>query len=80
MRRIVSENPALREELLDEALKLFQDMGQVYKVELLSDLKPKAPPRFPTKKPRMSIRKMAWPQFIALASLLISVGPHVMEV
>jgi threonyl-tRNA synthetase len=43
MRRIVSENPAFtREELpIDDAIKLFQDMGQVYKVELLSDLKTK---------------------------------------
>ncbi len=43
MRRIVSENPAFtREELpIDDAIKLFQDMGQPYKVELLSDLKTK---------------------------------------
>ena len=43
MRRIVSENPAFtREELpIDDAIKLFEDMGQTYKVELLSDLKTK---------------------------------------
>ncbi|MDQ7814631.1 MAG: threonine--tRNA ligase [Patescibacteria group bacterium] len=41
MGKIVAENPAfVREELpLDDAIKLFGDMGQVYKVELLKDLK-----------------------------------------
>lgn len=43
MRRIISENPAfVREEIsLDDAIKLFSDLGQVYKVELLNDLKTK---------------------------------------
>lgn len=43
MRKIVKENPAFtREELaLDDAIKLFRELGQDYKVELLSDLKTK---------------------------------------
>lgn len=43
MRRIVSENPAfVRKEMpLDEAIKLFGEMKQPYKVELLTDLKTK---------------------------------------
>jgi threonyl-tRNA synthetase len=43
MTRIVQENPVFtREELpIDEAIALFQEMGQVYKVELLTDLKTK---------------------------------------
>ncbi|MGK5086034.1 threonine--tRNA ligase, partial [Bdellovibrionota bacterium FG-2] len=40
MRKIVRESPAFTrmEVSIDEAIKLFQDMGQVYKVELLNDL------------------------------------------
>lgn len=43
MRKILRENPAFTrmEVSLDEAIKLFQDMGQTYKVELLNDLKTK---------------------------------------
>lgn len=43
MKKIVKQNPSFtREELpIDEAIKLFSDMGQVYKVELLNDLKTK---------------------------------------
>ncbi|MEI7511959.1 MAG: threonine--tRNA ligase [Candidatus Uhrbacteria bacterium] len=43
MRKILRENPAFtRMEMpIDEAIKLFADMGQVYKVELLNDLKTK---------------------------------------
>ncbi len=43
MRKILRENPAFTrmEVSLDEAIKLFQDMGQIYKVELLNDLKTK---------------------------------------
>lgn len=43
MRKIVRESPAFtRMEIpIDEAIKLFQDMGQTYKVELLNDLKTK---------------------------------------
>jgi len=43
MKRIVSENPAFtQEELsLDDAIKLFKELGQDYKVELLNDLKTK---------------------------------------
>src|SRR5258708_3252017 len=42
MRRIINkDNPAfVREEMpIDDAIKLFADMGQTYKVELLNDLK-----------------------------------------
>ena len=41
MRRIVKENSAFEriEMPIDEAIKLFTDMGQTYKVELLNDLK-----------------------------------------
>lgn len=41
MRSIVKENPSfVREEMpIDDAIKLFQDLGQIYKVELLRDLK-----------------------------------------
>jgi len=43
MRKILRENPAFTrmEVTVDEAIKLFQDMGQTYKVELLNDLKTK---------------------------------------
>ena len=43
MKKIVSQNPAfVREELaIDEAIKLFQELGQTYKLELLNDLKTK---------------------------------------
>lgn len=43
MRRLVQENPAfVRGELaLDEAISLFSELGQTYKVELLNDLKTK---------------------------------------
>lgn len=43
MRRIVKENPAFtREELpIDGALKLFRELGQTYKIELLTDIKTK---------------------------------------
>ena len=43
MRKILKENPAFtRSEMpIDDAIKLFGEMGQVYKVELLSDLKTK---------------------------------------
>ncbi len=43
MQRIQKENPAFtREEVsLDDAIKLFSDLGQTYKVELLNDLKTK---------------------------------------
>jgi threonyl-tRNA synthetase len=43
MRKILKENPAFtRSEMpIDDAIKLFGEMGQVYKVELLTDLKTK---------------------------------------
>ena len=43
MQRIQKENPAFtREEVsLDDAIKLFSELGQTYKVELLNDLKTK---------------------------------------
>jgi threonyl-tRNA synthetase len=43
MQRIQKENPAFtREEIsLDDAIKLFSELGQTYKVELLNDLKTK---------------------------------------
>ena len=43
MRRIMNEKPAFtREEItLDEGIKLFTNLGQTYKVELLNDLKTK---------------------------------------
>ncbi len=43
MKKLVKENPAfLREEMpIDEAVERFKGMGQVYKVELLNDLKTK---------------------------------------
>ncbi|MBD3251946.1 threonine--tRNA ligase [Candidatus Uhrbacteria bacterium] len=43
MKKLVSGNPTFeREELsMDEAIKLFEDLGQTYKVELLQDLKEK---------------------------------------
>lgn len=43
MQNVVKENPAFtREEMsLDDAITLFQSMGQSYKVELLNDLKTK---------------------------------------
>jgi len=43
MQRIQKENPAFtREEIsLDDAIKLFAELGQTYKVELLNDLKTK---------------------------------------
>jgi threonyl-tRNA synthetase len=43
MRKILRENPAFtRSEMpIDDAIKLFGEMGQVYKVELLTDLKTK---------------------------------------
>ncbi len=47
MRRIIIENPAfVREEVsLDDAIRLFAQMGQTYKVELLNDLKTKGTTR-----------------------------------
>lgn len=43
MKKLVKEDPAfVREEMdIDAAIKLFADIGQVYKVELLNDLKTK---------------------------------------
>ena len=43
MKKIVRENPAfVRGELsIDEAIKLFTELGQTYKIELLNDLKTK---------------------------------------
>lgn len=43
MKKIVKENPAfVRGELsIDEAIKLFTELGQTYKIELLNDLKTK---------------------------------------
>ncbi len=43
MRKIISENPAFTKEslALDEAITLFETLGQDYKVELLRDLKEK---------------------------------------
>lgn len=43
MRKIVNENPAFTKESLklDEAITLFKELGQDYKVELLEDLKKK---------------------------------------
>lgn len=43
MRKILKENPAFTrmEVSLDEAIKLFRELGQDYKVELLNDLKTK---------------------------------------
>lgn len=43
MQRILKDNPKFEreEKSLDEAIALFESMGQVYKVELLSDLKTK---------------------------------------
>ncbi|MFA5935425.1 MAG: threonine--tRNA ligase [Patescibacteria group bacterium] len=43
IKRIIKENPAFeREEMpIDDAIKLFEEMGQTYKVELLRDLKTK---------------------------------------
>ncbi len=83
MRRIVSENPAfVREELsIDEAIKLFQEMGQVYKVELLSDLKTKG-----TTKVSVEEAQDVDPQNVGVASIYrtgefidLCRGPHVTE-
>ena len=48
MREIIKEKlPIEREEMeIDEAIKLFKDLGQDYKVELLSDLKEKGTTKF----------------------------------
>ena len=47
MRKIVKENPAFTKETLniDQAIKLFEELGQVYKLELLRDLKEKGTTR-----------------------------------
>lgn len=83
MRRIVSENPAFtREELsIDEAIKLFQEMGQVYKVELLSDLKTKG-----TTKVSVEEAQDVDPKNVGIASIYrtgefvdLCRGPHVTE-
>ncbi len=83
MRRIVSENPAFtREELsIDEAITLFQSLGQIYKVELLSDLKTKG-----TTKVSMEEAQDVDPQNVGIASIYrtgefvdLCRGPHVTE-
>ncbi len=83
MRRIVSENPVFtREELsIDEAIKLFQEMGQVYKVELLTDLKTKG-----TTKVSAEEAQDVDPKNVGVASIYrtgdfvdLCRGPHVTE-
>jgi threonyl-tRNA synthetase len=83
MQAIVGQNPAFtREELpIDEAIKLFQQMGQTYKVELLMDLKTKG-----TTKVSAEEAQDVDPQNIGTVSLYrtgefvdLCRGPHVTE-
>lgn len=83
MRHIVNQNPAFtREELpLDDAIRLFQEMGQVYKVELLTDLKTKG-----TTKVSIEEAQDVDPQNVGVASIYrtgefvdLCRGPHVTE-
>ncbi len=83
MTKLVKENPAfVREEMsLDEAIALFQSMGQTYKVELLNDLKTKGTTKVsaeesqdvdPANVDRVSIYRTG--DFVDLCR-----GPHVAE-
>ncbi len=83
MRKIQRENPAFTrmEVSLDEAIKLFQDMGQTYKVELLNDLKTKG-----TTKVNAEEAQDVDPQNVGMVTIYrtgeftdLCRGPHVTE-
>lgn len=83
MTRIVQENPAFtREEVtIDEAIRLFGEMGQIYKVELLTDLKTKG-----TTKVSIEEAQDVDPQNVGVASIYrtgdfvdLCRGPHVTQ-
>ncbi|MCK9361508.1 threonine--tRNA ligase [Patescibacteria group bacterium] len=83
MRKILKENPAFtRMDIsLDEAIKLFQDLGQTYKVELLNDLKTKG-----TTKVSAEEAQDVDPQNVGMVSIYrtgeftdLCRGPHVTE-
>lgn len=83
MRKILKENPAFTrmEVSLDEAIKLFQELGQTYKVELLNDLKTKG-----TTKVSAEEAQDVDPQNVGMVSIYrtgeftdLCRGPHVTE-
>ncbi|MFA6429600.1 MAG: threonine--tRNA ligase [Patescibacteria group bacterium] len=83
MRSIQGQNPAfVRQELpIDEAISLFVDLGQTYKVELLNDLKTKG-----TTKVNMEEAQEIDPQNVGTVSIYrtgafvdLCRGPHVAE-